>query len=115
VKHLRNNAILALLALAIVAIPGGGRVAALFQAVLSLVLTALIAYFVGRLYRDHRVDIYGLGDVNRGIVYVAIAGILVMLAAAQEFNTAGGSLVEAVALAVCAGALIRVYQAWRSY
>jgi hypothetical protein len=115
VKHLRNNALLALLALAIVAIPGGGSVAALFQNVLSLVLTALIAYFVGRLYREHRVDIYGLGDLNRGILYVAIAGILVMLAAAQEFDTTGGSLIEAVALAVCAGALIRVYQAWRSY
>lgn len=114
-KHLRNNALLALLALAIVAIPGGGNVAALFQALLSLVLTALIAYFVARLYRDHRVDIYGLGDLNRVILYAATAGILVMLAASQEFATTGGSLVEVVALAVCAAALIKIYQAWRSY
>jgi len=115
VKHVRNVAILALIALAIVAIPGGTRVAELISAALSLLVSALFAYFVGRLYRDHRVDIYSLGDTDRGIVYAAIAGIVVMLAAAQEFNTSGGSLIEVAALGICAAGLIRVYQVWRSY
>jgi Kef-type K+ transport system membrane component KefB len=115
VKHARNVAILLLIALAITAIPGGGTVADLFSAVLSLALAALVAYFVGRLYRDHRVDVYGLGDLDRGILYAAIAGIVVALAAAQEFNTTTGSLIELAALAVCAGALLKVFQAWRSY
>jgi hypothetical protein len=115
VKHVRNVAILALIALAITAIPGGGTAADLISATLSLALAALVAYFVGHLYRDHRVDIYGLGDVDRGILYVAIAGIVVALAAAQEFETTTGSLIEFAVLAVCAGALIKVFQAWRSY
>lgn len=114
-KHARNVAILVLIALAITAIPGGGTVADLFSAVLSLALAALVAYFVGRLYRDHRVDVYGLGDLDRGILYAAIAGIVVALAAAQEFNTTTGSLIEFAALAVCAGGLLKVFQAWRSY
>jgi hypothetical protein len=113
--HLRNHGILVLLAVAIVALPGGGDAAGLANALLSLIFAALVAYFVGRLYRDRRVEIYGLGDVERGILYAAIAGIVVAFAASQEFATTGGSLIEIALLAVCVAGLIRVYQVWRSY
>jgi TRAP-type C4-dicarboxylate transport system permease small subunit len=115
VTHVRNHGILALIALAIVAIPGGSRAAAIVSAVLSLALTALIAYFVGRLYRDRRIDIYGVGDLDRGLLYLAIGGIVVALAASQEFASAGGTVIEVAVLVVCAAALARVFQVWRSY
>jgi TRAP-type C4-dicarboxylate transport system permease large subunit len=115
VKHVRNIAILAVIALAIVAIPGGGTAAGIVSAVLSLAIAALIAYFVGRLYRDRRVEIYGLGDLDRGILYAACAGIVVLLAASQEWSSTGGTLIEFAGLCVCLGGLLRVYQTWRSY
>jgi hypothetical protein len=113
--QLRNHAILVALAVAIVAIPNGGQASSVVSAVLSLLFAALIAYIVGRLYRDRRVEIYGLGDLERGILYAAIAGIVVCFAASQEFATTGGALVEVALLAVCVAGLVRVFQVWRSY
>jgi TRAP-type C4-dicarboxylate transport system permease small subunit len=115
VKNVRNVAILAVIALAIVAVPGGASAAGIVQAVLSLAIAALIAYFVARLYRDRRGDVYGLGDLDRGILYAALAGIVVLLAASQEFDSTVGTLVELGGLAICFGGLLRVYQVWRSY
>jgi hypothetical protein len=115
VKHVRNFGILAVIALAIVAIPTAGQVAGLVNALLSIVLAGLIAYFVARLYRDRRIDIYGLGELDRGILYAAIAGIIVVLAAAQNFGTTAGTLVLVALLAACGAGLVRVYQSWRSY
>ncbi len=115
VKHARNIAILVVIAAAIAAIPGAGTAASIVSAVLSLAVAALVAYFVARLYRDRRIDIYGLGDLDRGILYASVAGIIVLLAASQEWTTTGGTVVELAGLAICAGGLLRVYQAWRSY
>jgi hypothetical protein len=115
VKHARNIAILVVIALAVAAVPGGQTAAGVTGAVLSVAIAALLAYFVARLYRDRRLELYGLGDLDRGILYAAIAGIVVLLAASQEWDSAGGSIVELAGLAVCLGALIRVYQVWRSY
>jgi hypothetical protein len=113
--HVRNIAILMLVALAIVVIPGSYHVQGIVSAVLSLSLATLIAYFVGRLYRDRRIEIYGLGDLDRGILYVSLAGIVVLLAGAQWFHSTIGALIEIVLLATCVAGLIRVYQVWRSY
>ena len=114
-KHARNLAILVAIALAVVAIPGGQTAAGIIGAVLSVAIFALLAYFVGRMYRDRRLDIYALGDLDRGILYAALAGIVVLLAASQEWGSTGGSIVELAGLALCAAGLIRVYQVWRSY
>ena len=72
-KQARNVAILMLIALAVVAVPGAGDAAALAGAIVSLILFALLAYFAGRFYRDHQLDVYGLGDLDRATLYVAIA------------------------------------------
>jgi hypothetical protein len=114
-KAARNIAILALIALAIVAIPGGEQAAGIANAVLTIAFAALICYFVARLYRDHRIEIYGLGELDRGILYVACAGIVVLLAGAQWFNGTIGTIVELALLILCGAGLFRVYQVWRSY
>jgi hypothetical protein len=114
-KDVRNFGILAVIALAIVAIPTAGRIADLVNALLSLILAGLIAFFVARLYRERRIDVYGLGELDRGILYASLAGIVVVLAGAQNFDTTAGALVLLALLAACGAGLIRVYQAWRSY
>jgi len=115
VTAVRNIAIMALIALAIVVIPGGAQAQGIIQAVVSLAFAVLIAYFVARLYRDRRVEIYSLGDLDRGILYAAVAGIIVLLAGAQWFHSTVGGLIEIALLATCVAGLIRVYQVWRSY
>jgi hypothetical protein len=115
-KQARNVAIIVLIALAVVALPGGSDVAGLAGAVLSVLIAALLAYFAGRFYRDHQVDINGLGDLDRGILYASLGAIVIVLAASGRLTaTAGGTLVEIAALALCAGGLLRVYRNWQRY
>jgi hypothetical protein len=115
-KHLRNVAILVALAVAIIAVPGGSDTAGLLSAAVSLVFVALIAYFAGRLYRDHRVDFQSLGDTDRAILYVAIAAAIVIIAASGRLTTtAVGTLVEVAALVLCAAGLLRVFRNWQRY
>ena len=115
-KHARNVAIIVVIALAVVALPGGSDVAGLVGAIFSLLFAALVAYFAGRFYRDHQVDLYGLGDVDRGILYASIWAIVVVLAASGQLTaTGGGTLVEIAALALCGGGLFRVYRNWQRY
>ena len=90
-KHARNVAIIVVIALAVVALPGGTDVASLVGAIFSLLFAGLIAYFAGRYYRDHQVDIYGLGDTDRAILYASLGAIVVVLAASGRLTatTAG--------------------------
>jgi hypothetical protein len=115
-KHVRNVAIIVVIALAVVALPGGTNAAGLVGAVFSVLFVALLAYFAGRFYRDHQVDIYGLGDLDRGILYASLGAIVVVLAASGRLTSSTiGTLVEVAALALCAGGLLRVYRNWQRY
>ena len=115
-KHARNVTIVVLIALAVVALPGGSDVAGLVGAIFSLLFAAILAYFAGRFYRDHQIDIYGLGDVDRGILYASLGAIVVVLAASGRLtSTTAGTLAEIGLLALCAGGLARVYRNWQRY
>jgi hypothetical protein len=115
-KHARNVAIIMLIALAVIALPGGGDTAGLVGAVFSLLIAALLAYFAGRFYRDHQTDIYGLGDRDRGILYISLGVIVVTVAASGRLSVStAGTLVEIAAFAACGGGLYSVYRNWRRY
>ena len=115
-KHARNVAIIVALAVAIAEVPGGSDTAGLIGAVLSLAIVALIAYFAARFYRDHQVEVYGLGDTDRTILYIALGAIVLLLAASGRLTTTpGGTLAEVAGLAVCAGGLLRVFRNWQRY
>lgn len=115
-KPARNVAIIVALAVAVVALPGGSDTAGLIGAVFSLLFVSLFAFFAGRFYRDHRVDVYGLGDSDRVILYVSLGAIVVILAATGRLTSStAGTLVEIAALALCAGGLLRVFRNWQRY
>jgi hypothetical protein len=116
VKHVRNFGIVALLALGVWALPGGGTAANLFGAALLVVLTIGIGLVGGRVWQERRVDIHMLGDSWRLLLYGAIGVIVLTLAAGPRLFDTGAGTVAWIALILGSGyALYRVYRHAREY
>ncbi|MEA2269564.1 MAG: hypothetical protein QOC64_2174 [Solirubrobacteraceae bacterium] len=112
----RNVAILLVLAAAVAFVPGGGDTAALVGALLSTAILAAFVMFAARFYRENRMDIIGLGDRWRAILYGAIAVIVLAMAARTELaQTGAGLLLWLVAIAGASYALYRVWRHYREY
>jgi hypothetical protein len=76
----RNVAIILAIAAAVYFIPGGGRAAGTFEAALWVAFGLGIGYFALRMYREHHMTLYGLGDRHRGLLYGAVAlGVFVWI------------------------------------
>jgi hypothetical protein len=114
-RTLRNVAIVALIAAAVRFLPGGGRVAEAFAAALWVVFAAGLGYLGYRLYRERRVDLYGLGRY-RAPLYLALAvGYAALAARARMWQTGLGEFVWFVLIGLCLWALLAVYRYSRSY
>jgi Mn2+/Fe2+ NRAMP family transporter len=115
-KTLRNVAIVALIAAAVEFLPGGGRAAEAFAAALWVVFAAGFAYFAYRLYRERHIDLYGLGDRHRALLYGALAvGFLVAAARPRMWLTSFGEFVWFVLVGLTVYTLLAVYRYSRSY
>jgi hypothetical protein len=130
-KTLRNVAIVLTIAAAVYLLPGGGRAANTFEAALWTAFGIGIAYLGLRLYREHRVTLYGLGDRYRGLFYGAIAlGVVAILARTRmwyEVQVRGLTVVQVhrwggwgeiawfALVALVVYSLLVVYRRWRTY
>jgi hypothetical protein len=114
VSAARNVAVILVLAAAVAFIPGGGTTASVIGAILSTLILVSLVFFVARLYRDHRLDLDMLGDRWRGLLYGAVAVIVVAMAARPRLREQGdtGTLVW---IALLASAAYAVYLVWRHY
>ncbi len=93
--------------------PGGNATADLLGAILSVVFAIAIALLLARLYREHRVAIFGLGDRHRALLYGALAaGLLAAAAAGRLFDTGAG---VALWFVLVGGASYALYAVWRHY
>ncbi len=72
-KNTRNVAIILAIAAAVYFIPGGGRAAGTFEAALWTVFALGIGYVGLRMYREHHVALFSLGDRHRGLLYGSVA------------------------------------------
>lgn len=109
----RNALIVLALAAAVYALPGGGESADFVSAVLSVLITASIAFFAYRFYRENRMDLYGLGDRHRGLLYGALGALVLMMAArVRLFDTSGGALLW---FAVVIGSVYALYVVFTHY
>ena len=109
----RNIVIVLLIAAAIWGLPGGGDVAEVAVAALSAAFLCLIVFAAMRIYRDQRVAIYALGDVDRAILYASIGAIVVATAA-----LAAKRLEDAYVLIwvfVVGVAVLGLYRVWRNH
>ena len=109
----RNIGIILVLAAGVAFLPGGGTTAAVIGAVLSTLILVSLVFFVARLYREHWLEIDGLGDRWRALLYGAVAVVVVDMAAGPRLRASdGGTLVWVALLALPAYA---VYLVWRHY
>jgi hypothetical protein len=115
-KNLRNALIVLLIAGAVFALPGGGRAAATFEAVVMVGFGVAIGYLGLRAYREYRMSIYGLGDRYRALLYGSIAaGFLAIVARQRMWQTGLGELVWFVVVGLVVYALLAVVRHARSY
>jgi hypothetical protein len=115
-KNLRNAAIVAVIAGAVFAIPGGGRAASTFETVLFVVFGVAIGYLGLRLYREHRVALHSLGDRYRALVYGAVAlGAIAVIGRQRMWQTSLGELVWFVLVGLVVYGLLATYRHARSY
>ena len=107
----RNVLVILALAAVVMLVPGGGNASAAILQVLLIAMLVAIAWFGVRLYREHRTDIYALGDRNRGILY-ASAGLVALTVTATDrlWSTGPGTVVW---IALVALALYGVYYVFR--
>ena len=111
----RNVLIVLVLAGAVYAIPGGDSSADFIASVLSILITASIAFFGWRMYRENRVAIFSLGDRFRGMLYGAIGAVVLMMAArARLFETGPGALLWFAIVGAAVYALVLVFREYRS-
>jgi hypothetical protein len=116
VRALVNIAIIALLALIVAAVPGGGNVADGLVAAITIGFLAMIAFLGYQLYRQNRLTYVSLEDRSRAILLVALGAIALMIAGADELLDTGlGLFVWLAVLGVAIFSIVRVYQDSQSY
>lgn len=81
-KAARNFGIVALIALALTALPGGGPALDILLTVLTMVFFAAIGVFGYRLYREHRTFTLDAMDDRRRLVFYGAVGVAFLTFAA---------------------------------
>jgi hypothetical protein len=115
-KNVRNVVIVLAIAALIVLIPGGGTGANLALQAISLAFLASIAWAASRLYREHRVWLYSLGDSRRATLYGAVAVVVLTLTATKRlWQTGAGELAWFALIAGAAYAVFAVVWSARKY
>jgi hypothetical protein len=115
-KNTLNVVIILALAAFIYAVPGGGPAAQTIAQALYLAFLAAFAWIASRMYREHRVALYSLGDRNRAIVYGALGVLaLTLTATGILWGTSLGSIAWLALVVAALLALFEVFRSARSY
>jgi hypothetical protein len=115
VRAARNIAIIALLALVVAAVPGGGNLADGILAVLLIAFLVILGAAGYLAYRQNRLAYQTLDDRQRLFLLGALGAIAVMIAGADELLDSGaGTLVWIAVLGLSVFAIARVVAESRS-
>ncbi len=116
-KAARNFAILAVVALVIFLLPGGGRALNVLLTLLSIAFFAFVAMLGYRLYREHRFTLESLGDRLRLVLYGSMGLAVVTFAATARLFHSGliGLLAWVALLGLCSYGIFWVYSRYRRY
>ena len=107
----RNIAIIALLAVPVAFAPAGGNVTEAILVALTLAFFAGIAAMIYVLWRQNQMTLSTLADSRRAILYGAVGGIALLVAAQDEMlDGAGGVISWIAALALCAFVIFAIWR-----
>jgi hypothetical protein len=112
--HLRNIAIVLLLAVIVWRVPGGDTGSNTISNVLGLIFIGGLLFFGYRIYMEHRDTIFGLPERSRGILYASVALAGITLIATERMWDSGG-LGAILWLAFVSLAVWGLYSVWRVY
>jgi drug/metabolite transporter (DMT)-like permease len=106
--------VIALVALLLVVLPGGGNALDVLLTALTIVFFAAIALLVARLYRQYRLDIESLEPNVRLALYGSLAIVLLTFTGTDRLFDTGGAGVL-VWFALLALASYGLFWAWTRY
>jgi hypothetical protein len=116
VTALRNIAIIAVLALGVAFVPGGGDAANTLLAALFMGFLATIGFLGYRLYMQNQLTLMTLSDARKALLYAAVGAIALMIAGTDELlDSGGGTLVWIAVLALSVLAIIQVWREANTY
>jgi len=111
VRTARNIAIIALLAVPVAFVPGGGNVADAILTALLLGFLTGIALMVYLLYRQNQLTLSTLTDSRRAALYGAVGGLALLVAGQDELVDGSGGIVIWIGLVAACAFLI--FAIWR--
>lgn len=112
----RNIAIIALLALGVAFLPGGGDLADAVLTAITMGFLAVISFAVYQAYRANRLTMLALPDSRRLVLFSAVGLIVLMIAgSSQMFQTGLGTLAWILLMASAAIAIWLVWSEAKSY
>lgn len=109
--------VIALIALALVALPGGGSALDVVLTLLTVAFFAAIAVVVYRVFRQYRIDLETLSDTLRFVLYGSIGLAMLTFTATDRLFDVGGAgvLVWFALLALASYGLFFVWTRYRRY
>jgi drug/metabolite transporter (DMT)-like permease len=109
--------VIALIALALVVLPGGGSALDVVLTLLTIAFFAAIAVLFYRLYRQYRIDLETLSDTLRLVLYGSVGLALLTFTATDRLFGSGGAgvVVWFALLALASYGLFFVWTRYRRY
>jgi hypothetical protein len=116
VRHVRNIAIILVLALGVAFVPGGGNAADTVLTALSMGFLVGIAYLLYTLGRQNQLTLMSLSDSRRAILFGALGLLALLVAGSDEMlDSGGGTLAWIVLLGLSVAAIWRVWLEANTY
>jgi hypothetical protein len=112
VKTVRNFGILALIALALVVLPGGGPALTIVLTVLGIAFLVALCFFLLQLYRENRWTLESMDTLYRAVLYSSVGLAFLTFAAYQKLWVDGGTSGKVVWLGLIVLASYGVFWSW---
>lgn len=111
-RALRNFGILALIALALVVLPGGGPTVSVVLTILGAAFLIALGFFLLQLYREHRWTLESMSTVYRVVLYASVGLAFLTFAGYTKLWVGGGASGKIVWLALLALAGYGAFWSW---
>ena len=110
-RVVRNIAIIALLAVPVAFLPGGGQAARTVVTALTMAFLATLGFAAYQVYRNNRLTVDTLPDDQRAVLFGSVGVLALMVAGASPMLGGGGfGAVLWVTLVACA--VIAIISVW---